>query len=547
MSVPVVGRGTQAWAGFSVADHPMVHKDPQSFIVQKSFGLKQDVKWNPIPVLTPGMQEPVNYRYEGMHSVAGNVQTPLYPEQSLALLKSFFGSVTSTKLASTVIKVKIDLDASSTTIDFQVNAETAITLNTTANKLADYATLLAAFNGAVGTVVTASWVDSGDHLQGILLTATNPFTLTITNSGSTASQETMSGAFTHTFLGQDTVPNVPLAFTFYEDLSCMNLVGCYPTQCEFDIEKGNPVQLAMTVVGMHGFDQKGTAGTSVGQDNVDFPGSVMDPDITLALGVSDQIKLAVDGGSAVEVTIAAGTYATAELLAAAINSAIEATPALLDSYRRPLVQCYFNSVSKLVFYSGSKGASSAIAWTAGTHDAGTILGRGTPVQTAGSGTNSKPTESLIQPFIATKVKLLLGGSSGTEIPGVQKVKITANNGMGIIDTIGYFFAHQPVIHKRREVKISFDVAFTDVTMLSKFLANTTISLYVLLETAVTIGTTTYKYQAEIYLNTCKILKTPLPNVSGQDYIKQTIEAQAFLDVTHQDIKVIVQNSLNEIA
>ena len=447
MSLPTVARGTQAWAGFSVADHQMVHKDPENFLVQKSFGLKQNVNWTPIPVLTPGMQEPINYRVEGLHSVTGNIITPLYPEQTAKLLKSIFG-------------------------------------------------------------------------------ASTPTTIT-------------SGVYNHKFLGQDTVPSIPLCFTLYEDLSCMNLVGCYPTSCDISIEKSNPVELTMNFEGMHGYDQKGTSGTSTGQSAISFPA-------TLVVGVSDQIKLAVDGATATEITIAAAAYADGVTLAAAINDAIASTAALLDSYRRPLVACYVNSLNKLVFYSGTKGITSSIAWTDGTHDANTILGQGTPVESAGAAANSKPTESTVQPFIATKVRALLGGSGGTEIPGVEKIKISVHNGMGLENTVGYNFAHQPVINKRREVKVSLDVAFTDTAMLTKFLANTTVNIYVLLETGVIIGATAYKYQAEIYLASCKIVKIPLPNVSGQQYIKQTIELQAFYDVTHQDIEIDLQNSLATI-
>lgn len=529
-----VGRGTQAWAGFSVADSPLVHKDPQTFIVQKTFGLKQDVKWNPIPVLTPGMQEPVGYRFEGMHSVAGNIQTPLYPEQTIALLKSAFGGATS---CATLVKVVITPWTSSSSLHFQVNSETTIKLSTGDNVYGDTCTLVGLFNAAVGSVVTATLVDEGSPALGLILTGSEPFSLTITagGGGTGATQQALSG-YTHTFKGQDSVPDVPLAFTLFEDLSCMNLVGCYPTSFDLEIDKGNPVQLNMTMVGMHGFDQKGTAGSSVGQNAITFP-------VVLVAGVNDQIKLAVDGGSAVDVTIAADTYADAAALEDAINDAISGTASLLDTYRRALAACYVNSASKFVIYSGSKGTTSSVAWTAGTHDASADLSKGTPVEAAGAATNVKPSESAIQPFITTRATLKLGGPNGVEIPGVEKVKISVNNGMGLLETIGYFFSHIPYINKRREVKVSVDMAFTDPTVLSKFLANTTISFYVLLETGVPIGATSDTYKAEIFLNYCKITKTPLPNVSGQSYIKQTIEAQAFADPTYQDVQINVVNSL----
>ena len=533
MSIPLVARGTQAWAGFAVSDNPLVHKDPQDFIVQKSFGLKQDVKWNPIPVLTPGMQEPINYRYEGMHSVAGNVQSPLYPEQSLALLESIFGGASSGSLQ---IKLVPGTWGSAENLVVTINAETPIILNSYVytTQLLMTEALHDAINAVIGSAVTASYVSSGDHSLGIILSGSNSFTVDFTGSQYPCTQ-TLASGYTHIFKGQDSVPSIASAFTLYEDLSQMNLVGCYPTAVDIEIDKGNPVQVTYAFVGMHGFDQKGKAGTSVGENAITFP-------VTLVVSTSDQIKLAVNGGSAVEVTIAAGAYNTGDDLAAAINDAIAGTSGLVDSYRRPLVACFVGSTKKLNFYSDEKGASASVAWTAGTNDAGTLLGIGTPVETAGSATPSKPSESVIQPFIATKTKLLLGGQSGEEIPGMEKFKISISNGMGLLETIGYYFAHIPVIHKRREVKVTIDAAYTDPAVLAHFMVNDTISLYALLETGVAIGSTSDKYQAEIFLNSCKILKTPLPAMSGQDYIKQNVEAQAFADDTYQDIEIIVKNS-----
>ena len=539
MTVPFVARGTQAWAGFAVSDNPLVHKDPQDFIVQKSFGLKQDVKWNPIPVLTPGMQEPINYRYEGMHSVAGNVQTPLYPEQSLALLESCFGNVVSGTMSGTLV---VTHSASATSLDLTINKKTGseamIEIFGFADIVHDTEALYTAINGAVGSVVTATYVDAGDHSLGLILTGSELFTVSIYSPSPSQENATFtpSEGYTHQFLGQDTVPNVPLCFTLYEDISCMNLVGCYPTNFDIEIDKGNPVQITYGFVGMHGFDQKGTAGVCVGENSIggNLP-------VVIVLNISDQIKLAIDGGTATEITIAAGSYATVDALAAAINTAIENTSALLDTYRRPMVVCIADPTKRVAFYSGSKGTSSSVAWTAGTNDASGLLGN-SQAGVAGSATNVKPSESTIQPFITTKARLFLGGPSGVEIPGVEKMKISVNNGMGLLETIGFYFAHIPVIHKRREIKVTIDLAYTDTSILAKFLANTTIALYALLETGVAIGSTSDKYQAEIFLNSCKILKTPLPAVSGQDYIKQTIEAQAFADNTYQDIEIIVKNS-----
>jgi hypothetical protein len=545
MSIPLVGRGTQAWAGFSIQDDPLVHKDPQSFIVQKSFGLKQDVKWQPIPVLTPGMQEPIGYRFEGMHAVAGNAQTPLYPEQTIGLLKSVFGSVTSAYLK---VEVVLTTDNSSQTINFKVNSETTIPLSTTGVKADDTETLLAAINAVTTSVVTASYVDAGDHSLGIYLHGTEYFTLTITPTGtSVATQTAVAGSNAHKFLGQDTVPNVPLAFTFYEDLSQMNLVGCYPTSFDLEIDKGNPVQLTMAFAGMHGYDQKGSAPVhgihgDVGGGPLTFPRTTSGAYMTVI----------VNGGASVHVAIPDATYATAAALQQAINDAVAAMPALVDSYRRPICIFQIDSTTHypgtlpasptLYGYTDAKGSAKSINFTS----VGVFPGTTSDLDIAGSDTPTKPSESAIQPFIATKVRAFIGGKTGTEIPGVEKLKISMNNGMGLLETIGFYFAHIPVIHKRRTVTVNLDLAYTDPTFLSKFLVNDTISIYALLETGVAIGSTGDTYKAEIYLNSCKITKIPLPNVSGQDYIKQTIEAQAFYDADHQDIEIQMVNSLASV-
>ena len=299
----------------------------------------------------------------------------------------------------------------------------------------------------------------------------------------------------------------------------------------------------MAFAGMHGYDQKGTAATS-GIHGDSEGGPLVFPVTT----TNATLNLTVGSDPQATVVIPDATYATAAALLAAINTAAEATDALLDEYRRPKCAFYIDTTLQymgntspcIYAYTDGKGAAQTIDLRSSN------LFPGTTIQTpaiAGTDTAVKPSESLIQPFIATKVRAFLGGLGGVEIPGVEKMKISVNNGMGLLETIGFYFAHIPVIHKRREVKITLDLAYTDPSFLSKFLVNTTIAFYVLLETGVTIAGTTGKYKAEIFLNTCKILKIPLPNVAGQDYIKQTIEAQTFYDSTYQDILMKVTNSL----
>jgi len=94
-----------------------------------------------------------------------------------------------------VTQVVITGDSSSASIDFQVNSETAINLPTTTDIAADTATLLGLINAVSESVAAAQYVNPSDHAQGIYVTATRAFTLTITgHGGSTASQDTVQTA-----------------------------------------------------------------------------------------------------------------------------------------------------------------------------------------------------------------------------------------------------------------------------------------------------------------------------------------------------------------
>ena len=93
--------------------------------------------------------------------------------------------------------------------------------------------------------------------------------------------------------------------------------------------------------------------------------------LTITAGTADTIKLNVDGGGAVNLTIAAGTYADAAAKLVAVNAAITANASLNGK-----VIATIDGANKLAFTSTSKGTSSSVVETAGatTTDASTDLG-----------------------------------------------------------------------------------------------------------------------------------------------------------------------------
>jgi Phage tail tube protein len=532
------GRGTKSWAGFAVADIPTTHKSATGFLTEKSFGIKQDVKWNTIPVVTPGMQEPNNYRVEGLHAVSGNVAFPFYPERGIELLKGILGSVSETSQIGQVVKVLITADDGGHTIGFQINSQTAISLTTTGSIEADTETLLADFNGVSqnlgqnpgASAAIATYVNSSNHALGILLTGRRAFTLAITNNTDTATQENISaGAITHKYLGGEDTPSVFYSLQQYEDLSCQNLVGCFPNQLEIDIEKGNAIGLNYSFLGMHGFDQKGTAS----YESFTPTGST----ITVPAANSNTSDVTIDGNSTI-ITLTPGTY-TPQQFADLFNAAIIANAGanLIDTYRRPLCACHWDADNNvLVFYSDQKGSAHTIS-------IGTIAGWGfsAGVTTAGTNDNATPpTVDTVQPFIATRAILK---QAGVEVPGVEKLKLTINAGFSQEDIIGYFFSPQPIISKRREVKLIVDMVFTDPTWQSKFIGNTEFSLEIDLETATEIGTTGIDYSGKIILGTCKVTTIPLPAISGPGVIKQQINFVCYENDTTQDVEIDLVNGL----
>ena len=119
---------------------------------------------------------------------------------------------------------------------------------------------------------------------------------------------------------------------------------------------------------------KSTSGTSTGNAAL---GAVP---TTIVAGTADTFKLAVDGGTAVELTIAPGSFADRAAMVSAINTSI-GTSALSGK-----VSASLDASNKIVFTSATSNASSAVLETAGTTDASASLGfTSSGVAAAGTG------------------------------------------------------------------------------------------------------------------------------------------------------------------
>jgi hypothetical protein len=342
-------------------------------------------------------------------------------------------------------------------------------------------------------------------------------------------------AYLHTLLGEDTLPGGNgFSIAIGEDLKIAFLTGVFFTEATIEAELDNSVMISLSFVAKKWDRDNGTAGTSTGQNAVSYV-------VTLVADTSDQIKLAIDGGTAVEVTIAAGAYTDAATLSAAINTAIEGTAGLLDSDKDPEVACYVNSADKVVFYSADKGVGAEITWTAGTNDANTLLGYGIPVETAGSATITTPSFSSIQPFITTGLTVKMDDS---EIC-VEKFSTTINSGIIPRKCLGLKTMKAVKFDKKREVTWSIEKDYEDETAIDKWLANTNIEIKAELRTGTEISGGE-NYDLDIYEKTCRIDNTPLP-VKKQGTLTQAISGVSFnTDTDYVDVRVDVKNNMDDL-
>lgn len=119
-----------------------------------------------------------------------------------------------------------------------------------------------------------------------------------------------------------------------------------------------------------------TSGTATGNVTLAASG------YTVVAGTNDKLKLAVDGGTATQFTIPAGTYSTAAAFVAAVNKGISETSL------KGTVTASLDSGNHLVFTSASTSTSSTVSVTDGTPGGALAAYVGTAATTTGGTTKS---------------------------------------------------------------------------------------------------------------------------------------------------------------
>lgn len=348
-----------------------------------------------------------------------------------------------------------------------------------------------------------------------------------------------SGISEHEFIGENTIP-MTKGFSITEDmdLKAKYISGAVVTMIEMGAEVNGVVLATVSYIAKKlETAVAGTSGTSKGGTAISFPA-------TIVLDTSDQIKLAINGGAAVEVTITAGAYSTAAALEAAVNTAILGTSGLEDSDGEPGVACYIDSDDKINFYSADKGTGAEITWTAGTNDANTILGYGTPVEAAG--TDSLPSESYssVKPFTATDLTIL---QDSTEICA-ESFTLTIDAKIVPRNCFGSKYMKEPKLDGKREVTIAFKKDYEDETQVDAWIANTDVEFEGNFRTGVEIvADSGVEYDADLYLKKCRINNTPEPVYNAAGSITQETTATSFYkDATYVDCKFDVNNTMSSI-
>jgi len=384
------------------------------------------------------------------------------------------------------------------------------------------------FNCSGSFVMSLHPSEGIEFLKGVLGTVTST---ELTGAG--------SGIYEHEFVGGDTVPMTEgFSLTIDYDLKTTYVSGAVVTSIELGAEVNGEVLATVNWIGKKwetGAD--GTSGTSQGQNAVSLP-------VTFEVGVSDDFKLAIDGGAAVECTITAGAYSTAATLEAAINAAIKANATLKDSEGEPEVACYVDSANKVNFYTADKGVGASVAWTAGTHSATTLLGMGTPVEAAGTATLATPTYSAVQPYCATHLTVLQDSAAIC----VNSCKISIDAKLAARNCLGKKYLSEVKLDGKREVSLSFTKEYEDETQVDEWKANTDVAYEINLRTGTEIvAASGINYDADIFLKKCLINNSPTPVFNGAGSITQEITAVSFYyDATYKDIKIDVNNTLSSI-
>jgi hypothetical protein len=348
-----------------------------------------------------------------------------------------------------------------------------------------------------------------------------------------------SGIYEHEFVGVDTVPMAEgFALTIDQDLKTIYVSGAVVTSIELSAEVNGEVLATVNWIAKKwesGAD--GTAGTSQGQNAVSLP-------VTFVVGVSDDFKLAIDGGTAYECTITAGAYSTAATLQAAINAAIKAQTSLNDSDGISEVACYVDSSNKVNFYTADKGVAASVAWTAGTHTASTLMGMGTPVEAAGSATLATPSYSSVQPFCATQLSSVQDSTSIC----LSSVKVMFDSKLVARNCLGSKYFKEAKIDGKREITLTFTKEYEDELQIDEWKANTDTAFEFNFRTGTEIvASSGVNYDADLYLKKCLINNTPMPVFNAQSSLTQEVSATSFYyDSTYKDGKFDINNTMSAI-
>jgi hypothetical protein len=380
-----------------------------------------------------------------------------------------------------------------------------------------------------GSFVMALHPSEGiEFLKGILGTVTST---ELTGAG--------SGIYEHEFVGSDVVP-MPEGFSVIvrKDLKDKNISGLIVTSVEIKAEvNGEVIATVNWIARKCETVTAGTQATSQGQNAVSLP-------VTFVVGVSDDFKLAIDGGTAYECTITAGAYATAAALEAAINAAILAQTSLQDSDGLPEVACYVDSANKVNFYTADKGIAAAVAWTAGTHTASTLMGMGTVVEAAGTATAATPTYSSVQPYLATQLSI----KQDTVAAYFSSVTLNIDSKIVPRNCLGSKFFKEPKLDGKREITLTLVKEYEDESAMTSWAANSDVEFEMNLRTGTEIvAASGVNYDADIYIKKCRINNSPEPTFNAQGALTQEIGAMAFYeDATYKDIKIDLNNDMSSI-
>jgi len=348
-----------------------------------------------------------------------------------------------------------------------------------------------------------------------------------------------SGIYEHEFVNTDAIPMTEgFSLTIYEDSITQYISGAVVTTIEIGAEINGEVLATVNWVGRKWERAAaGTSGTSQGQSAISFTA-------TLVADTSDQIKLAIDGGTAVEVTITAGAYTTAALLEAAVNTAINGTSGLLDDDGLPEVACYIDSDSKINFYSTDKGTGAEITWTAGSNDANTVLGYGTPVEAAGAAALTTPSYSSVQPYISTQLSTL---QDSTAIC-IESITVTMDAKVGPRNCLGSKYIKGPVLEGKPEITIAFTKMYENESQYTPWLNKTAVDFELNFRTLTAIvAASGVNYDADFYLKNALINNTSAPIFEGQGAMKQEVTATVFYeDATYRNAKFDLNNAMSNM-